>query len=486
MLLHARGWQSIYLNKDLSAGLAPESYEAYVTQRRRWAQGTFQVMLTRGGLFLRGLSFMQRINYLATLWYWLYGFPRLVYLIAPLLFLLGGLQPLIVRNLEDLLTFYLPHLAISIVGFQLVNKGMRRIFWSDVYESSISAQVALTTLLFPLRSRSIRFKVTPKGRGSQDQAAATTAMPMTILTALLIAGLIIGLSRLAGMTADSGGSGTLINTIWTGYNLVVLAMGLLLLRQRRLQRKAIRLPRRVSAVLHWNGTRLEARTLNLSETGVALDLDSAHHLPENLDVTLYPRDGEPLTLRARLARCDISGEGRISVALDFVARSEAQHRRLVELMFTAPDAWAGRHGRTMGAPEHLGRILRSLTAIFARERRLRRMAPRFRCQLAASSEAGGGQGLNLTVMDISERGASLRLPSRAMVPSPEKFRLRITWNETEVTTFSARIRNVRQGAQGSRLLGVVFTDLTREQQHDLRKHLYAVPSQDKSLATSRS
>ena len=204
--------------------------------------------------------------------------------------------------------------------------------------------------------------------------------------------------------------------------------------------------------------------------------------PRGRLASLNERESEP---RAGGALAFL-GKDPAELALDFVGRSESQHRRLVEMMFSSPQAWSGRHGRTMGAPEHLGRILRSLTSIFARERRLRRMAPRFRCQLAASSRTADGQGLSLTVMDISERGASLRLPAQAMVPSPENFRLRIAWNETEVTTLNARIRNVRRGTGGSRLLGVLFTDLTREQQQDLRKHLYAPPSQDKSLAPSRS
>jgi hypothetical protein len=38
--------------------------------------------------------------------------------------------------MSDLLVFYLPHLYASVAAFQVVNRGLRRIFWSDVYESS--------------------------------------------------------------------------------------------------------------------------------------------------------------------------------------------------------------------------------------------------------------------------------------------------------------------------------------------------------------
>ncbi|HLF86291.1 MAG TPA: glycosyltransferase, partial [Nitrospiria bacterium] len=36
MELHSRGYKSYYVNKDLSAGLSPESYTSYLKQRKRW------------------------------------------------------------------------------------------------------------------------------------------------------------------------------------------------------------------------------------------------------------------------------------------------------------------------------------------------------------------------------------------------------------------------------------------------------------------
>ena len=119
------------------------------------------------------------------------------------------------------------------------------------------------------------------------------------------------------------------------------------------------------------------------------------------------------------------------------------------------------------------RILRSLVAIFARERRLRRLAPRYRCELAATILQPDDGELKVRVMDISERGAALRLPRQAPVPSPEKFRICLNWNDSERTTLTARVRDVRRGAGGERLLGVVFMEVNREQRADLRKQLYS-------------
>ena len=473
ILLHARGWQSVYVNRDLSAGLAPESFEAYLTQRRRWARGTFQVMLTRGGLFLRGLRAMQRLNYFATLWYWLYGFPRIVYLAAPLLFLLGGLRPLVVDDIFELLTYYLPHVAVSIVAFQLVNRGLRRVFWSDVYESCISVQVALTGLLFPLSPGRTRFMVTPKGREAtrrERSALLRLGWPLLALAGITLAGLMVGLLRLAG--SGGGEGGTLINVVWAAYNLVVLGFGLLILRPRRQRREAVRLPRRHPALLAWNGTRLEGVTTDLSETGVSLMLSPPRSIPPLVEVTVCGSAGLAVTCRARLVRCDLVGDGGLSCGLEFLERTEEQHRRLVQLMFSEPDAWSGPHARTMGAPEHFARIVRSVFAIFAAGSVLRRLAPRFSCDLDVRLRLEGGAEVRARAVDVSATGAALRLAPGQRVPSPERFHLTLQWNPVERTTVEARVRHVRPAAGGGRLLGVVFLDLDVEQRRDLAKHLY--------------
>jgi hypothetical protein len=266
--------------------------------------------------------------------------------------------------------------------------------------------------------------------------------------------------------------------VWASYNLVVLAFGLLLLRFKPSRRGAVRLRRHVPCVVSWNDRRIEVPTADLSETGLSFHLDKPRALPEYADVEIGPPQGPGLTLRARLVRCDVEPSGGLSAALEFIALGEQQHRALVEILFCQEDAWLGPHALTMGAPEHLFRILRSVAAMFAPARRLRRMAPRFRCDLTAGILRADGSRIHLKVTDVSMRGAALRLPPGQPVPSPEEFRLRVAWNGVERTTLDARVRDVRPGAAGERILGVVFVDPSPVQRADLMKHLYG----EKNLA----
>ena len=53
--LHSRGYNSVYVNNPMVCGLSPESYDDYVTQRSRWAQGMVQLVMLNNPLTTKGL-----------------------------------------------------------------------------------------------------------------------------------------------------------------------------------------------------------------------------------------------------------------------------------------------------------------------------------------------------------------------------------------------------------------------------------------------
>ena len=471
MLLHGRGWKSVYVNRDLSAGLAPESFDGYVTQRRRWSKGTMQVMLLRGGLWLRGLTVKQRIHYFATLWYWFYGIPRVIYLVAPLFFLLLGVQPLVVHNMNDLLAFYLPHLFVSVAAFQLVNRGMRRIFWSDIYESCIAVQMALAALAFPFTGGRVNFAVTPKGSDAAKKKSRSTRdlwLPQAVLLILLAVGLVKGGASLATFTADR--DSTLINMFWAAYNLVVLLFGLLLLRQPAQQRRAPRLAREYPCRMKLAGMSADATSLDLSETGMSLRLATAQPVPPTFDVTISSPEGRSVTVHCRLVRSELR-DGQLVAAAQFVGRTDEQHRRLIELMFSAPGSWDSDHAVVMDSSEHIRRIFRSLQDVFSRRKALRRQAPRFACDLAVALTSPGRPEISARAIDVSHAGIAVRMSPDDVVREGTEVILFVSWNEYERTMFQAQVVNVRSEKEGA-VLGLTFVHLNGQQKQDLFRHLY--------------
>jgi len=111
-----------------------------------------------------------------------------------------------------------------------------------------------------------------------------------------------------------------------------------------------------------------ATSIDLSESGVSLRLDQPMPLPQTFDLTITSREGRSVTARGRLVRSELR-DGEVIAAVRIVDRTLEQHRRLIELMFSAPDSWLVVETPPMAAPEHLGRVVRSVIQVFAPRRR---------------------------------------------------------------------------------------------------------------------
>jgi hypothetical protein len=180
-------------------------------------------------------------------------------------------------------------------------------------------------------------------------------------------------------------------------------------------------------------------------------------------------EGRTVTMRSRLVRSELQ-DGHVIAAVRFVDRTPTQHRRLIELMYSAPDSWIVRYGRPMDSTEHVRRILHSLVEIFSRPRTLRRLSPRFSCDLAAVLTRANGAEMPVRASDVSFSGIGVSVPAEGVLPTGVEATLTVDWNDYERTTFDVRVANIR--AEGDvPLLGLTFVRLDGQQQDDLLKHL---------------
>ena len=69
-------------------GSRPSGFAIHVGQRMRWARGMTQIFRIDNPLFGRGLSFGQRLCYLNAMVHFLFALPRVVFLLAPLAYLI--------------------------------------------------------------------------------------------------------------------------------------------------------------------------------------------------------------------------------------------------------------------------------------------------------------------------------------------------------------------------------------------------------------
>ena len=366
MELQARGWHSLYYRRLLSAGLSPEDFAGYLIQRMRWTRGGVQLFFLDNPLVKPGLGLRQRLAYLASLLYFFHAWSRLVYLMAPLSFLLLNCN-LINAGVPTLLWFFIPHYAVSHFVFHRISREYRSPFWSDVYETASVFALAWASLAAMIKPEGVVFVVTPKGVKDDGKSELPRALvlPHFVLLALLVAGIVKATYHFMGeghMSADSYAlSGT-----WTVLNFILVACAIEVMRQLPRRRNAARLDRSFPAVLHLDGQELAGRTLDLSETGSLISLPGLRKLPARVVVKIG-EGASAAILSADVRRCRWTKGGETRVGLEFRGASEMESEQIVRLLFSQPDSWSKVRRPNTDSTSAMGHIVASIV-----RRRVRR------------------------------------------------------------------------------------------------------------------
>jgi cellulose synthase (UDP-forming) len=340
--LHARGWRSAYINHPMIAGLQPETYSGFITQRVRWAQGMLQILLLKNPLTLRGLHWWQRLAYFNSAFFWFFPFARAMFMLAPAAYLIFGMH-IYNANLPQFLAYALPHVVAAVIASDYLFGRVRWAFVSELYELTQSLY-ALSGLIRVLKSpRSPSFLVTPKGEQRDEEFISELATPFYWLFVLAVVSMGFGVWRwfTQPLTRDI----TLITMAWELFNLVLLSgvMGVLL--ERRQRRAAPRMPIDTEAVVvDSQGRKSAVRLVDLSATGCRLQLAHALILPPHTPLHLQvfvPALKQQVVLHLRLAwqRGQSIGAGFEPVDLE-------EKKRVVALAYGDSGRWvAFRHAR---------------------------------------------------------------------------------------------------------------------------------------------
>src|SRR6266404_4327544 len=261
--LHAAGFRSVYHAEPLAFGLAPESIEPFITQRVRWGQGAMHVWRTEGILSNPGLSWAQRLNYLASVATYFDGWQKGLFYFAPVVVLLTGCVPL-VAAMPAFLLHFVPYYLLTFWLFEEVGRGYGRSLYIEQYNMARFAAFAWATLawLFP----KARFEVTRKRSRARRLLRFTMPQWLVVCCNLLAVPVGIALYRHAHTLPMSG---VAANVLWAGIN-CGLAAGVLrhtLVVQRR-QRAQYRFPVPLPAELDFAGLRVHGTIDNVSEHGI--------------------------------------------------------------------------------------------------------------------------------------------------------------------------------------------------------------------------
>ncbi len=234
------GWNSAYINIPQAAGLATECLSAHVGQRIRWARGMIRVLSIENPLFAPGLTFAQRLCYFNAVGHFLYAVPRLIFLTAPLIYLLLG-RTNIPGYWAAILAFALPHLVLSNLTNSRIQGEHRYSFWNEIYETVLSPYILLPTLMALISTRLGKFKVTSKiGVVQRTFFDSRIAQPFLVMLLLNFAGLAVAIPRY--FIWDTSRRGTvLMNVLWCCFNIVILGVCTAVARELQQRRTTVRI-----------------------------------------------------------------------------------------------------------------------------------------------------------------------------------------------------------------------------------------------------
>lgn len=93
MLLHAKGWKSVYVPKVLARGLVPSSLTAYYKQQLKWSRGTLELLVSVYPKIFKNLTNRQRLHYATIPLHYLIGFAFLINFLIPVISLTTATSP---------------------------------------------------------------------------------------------------------------------------------------------------------------------------------------------------------------------------------------------------------------------------------------------------------------------------------------------------------------------------------------------------------
>jgi cellulose synthase (UDP-forming) len=332
--MHRKGWNSSFINVPMASGLATESLSAHVGQRIRWARGMTQVLRTDNPLFGRGLKLMQRFFYSSAMIHFLNGLPRLIFMLAPLIFLFFSVN-LFNRAAALVLTYALPHLFHAILTSSRIQRDYRHSFWAEVYETVLATYILLPTTLALINPKLGKFNVTAKGGlVKSDFFDAKIARPYIVLLLLNLAAIVVGAWRIhLGRTPVDA---LAINLAWATYNVIMLSAAIAVAYEAKQRRKVTRISVDVPITLRLaSGHTIRANTVDLSRGGALIQTprELGVRNADPVHVSFFVGDTEasvPATVR-------FSKGNRVHV--EFGDLTLDQESAIVRTIYSRADAW---------------------------------------------------------------------------------------------------------------------------------------------------
>jgi cellulose synthase (UDP-forming) len=340
LTLHARGYNSVYIARPMVCGLSPETFADFIIQRSRWAQGMTQILMLKNPLLLKGLSIAQRICYFNTCIFWLFGFSRLIFFLAPLFYIYFGLN-IYPATLSQVLAYAGPHIVVATMMTDYMFGDLRHPFFSELYEVVQSIFNVPTVIGTILRPRSPSFKVTPKVQSLKSDILSPLALPFYIM--LIAAMIALPLAAYRWFYLPLERDAVYITLFWNCFNLFLVLLCLGAVWERRQLRRKHRI--RTAEGIHVRPVGREetysASIFDLSEDGVGFSMENDPLFRTGEQVYIHAEDssGHEYTLLATLRRVADQTGGGLVCGAEFQSKDADSRGDIISYVYGDSQRW---------------------------------------------------------------------------------------------------------------------------------------------------
>ncbi len=264
-------------------GLAPDTIDSLIKQRERWGRGCIFSLRRINVWADKKMPFKAKISYFSCELYWWSYFRRLVYVLAPILFMLFNV-PVITCEPWEMFVFWLPCYLLSNFAAKRFSSGIRTSRWSDIVDTVLFPYMIIPIFQEAIGIKKTGFHVTEKKRAVNEQSNAILALPHIILAALSV----IAIIRSVGQIIQYESIGPVIILYWLVVNLGALLMAIFFMlgrtNHRYTERYYVNIPVKLKL-----GEDIFADTTDVSEGGFAVMLNQPVDIPVHdfVDVELH-------------------------------------------------------------------------------------------------------------------------------------------------------------------------------------------------------
>ncbi|NPA29043.1 MAG: UDP-forming cellulose synthase catalytic subunit [Epsilonproteobacteria bacterium] len=341
--LHDKGYKSVYVDEPMIRGLQTETFEALVLQRIRWTQGMIQIFLLKNPILSKGLRWYQRLSYTAASFFWFFAYSRVIFYIAPLLYLYFGLKIYNANNME-MVAYVIPHMLMAILMSYFLYAKVRNPFFSELYETVLSF-FTLPAILSVLKNpREPKFKVTPKGLDTIEDHVSGLASVFVILFTLVAIGFGFAVYRYIHYPQETGV--VLMTSAWNLMNFLLLLAAIGVVSEKHEYRRYVRVPLETRARIIYGNRSLSGIIVDISEQGINIRPDRPSEIiektlreAEDLKIEIADIDGEFFTIPVKFLRTFGWGEHIIFV-FDDIYHNIPVRQKLIQLIYGNTTKWS--------------------------------------------------------------------------------------------------------------------------------------------------